>query len=288
MKDSVLVLVANEKYLPFAKKLFGNAIAAGNWKEDLLLITNDENVKPFKIGSRDVQVKHVRPIEESDFSWSVYNQIVWNKLNLFEEDMKQWAHIVYLDCDITIQGDINELRRVKAFSAVPYKAYRLNALFLNRESPTYKELLKNFDLNALPLNSGVMAFPSSIISNKTYNEMIELYKKYKYIMYSDDEVLNLFYYKRWKKLKITYSYDLEHYKEYLINRKPPRIIHYVHDKSWQSVIDHGYGIPTIWQDNMYELLHIRVYLKFLFRRLKRIVFKLVSKFLSFSGYKKTG
>ncbi|MBN2106032.1 MAG: hypothetical protein JW832_01295, partial [Deltaproteobacteria bacterium] len=258
MSDSVLVLVCNAAYFPFAKKLFANALAAGNWKGDLLLITNDEHIKPFTLNNRNIEIKYVRPIEESDFSWSVYNPIVWNKLNIFEEDMKRWNHIVFLDCDITIQGDINKLSRVKKFCAVPYNAYRLNALFLNRESTIYKELLKNFDLNVVPLNSGVMAFPSSIINKNTLKDMVALYNKYKYIMYSDDEIINLFFYKKWKKLKITYSYDLEHYKDYLLKSKPPRIIHYVHDKTWQNVIDHGYGIPTIWQDNMYELLQIRV------------------------------
>jgi lipopolysaccharide biosynthesis glycosyltransferase len=283
MRDSVLVLVANEKYLPFAKRLFGNAVSAGNWKGDLLLITNDENIKPFTINSRDVQVKNVRAIEDSDFSWTMYNPIVWNKLNIFEEDMKRWEHIVYLDCDITIQGDINKLSRVKTFCAVPYDAYRLNALFLNRESPIYKELLKNFDLNVVPLNSGVMAFPSSIINKNTFEDMIALYRKYKYIMYSDDEVLNLFFYKKWKKLKITYSYDLEHYRDYLIKNKPPRIIHYVHDKTWQDVFDHGYGAATTWQDYLYELIKIRIYIKSFFVRFKNKLIKLIAKFLCLDG-----
>ena len=286
MSDSVLVLVCNEKYLPFAKKLFGNAVSTGSWKGDLLLITNDEKIKPFKINTRDVQIKHVGAIEDSDFSWSVYNPIVWNKLNLFEEDMKQWEHIVYLDCDITIQGDINKLRRAKTFCAVPYKAYRLSALFLNRESSMYKELLENFDLDVVPLNTGVMAFPSSIIKHNTFNDIIELYKKYKYVMFSDDEVLNLYFYKRWKKLKLTYSFDLEHYKEYLIKRKPPRIIHYIHDKTYQSVIDHGYGMPTIWQDNIYEFINIFIYIKFIKNKFKNILFKIMSKLLSFYGYEK--
>lgn len=298
MSDSVFVLVANEKYLPFAKKLFGNAVSDGKWNDDLLLITNDETIKPFKIGFRDVQVKHVKAFEESDFSWSVYNPIVLNKLNLFEEDMKTWDHIVYLDCDTTIQGDINGLRKVKDFSAVPYKAYQLTALFLNRESDLYKEVLKNYNLKVVPLNSGVMAFPSSIITKNTFNEMVALYNKYKYVMFSDDEVLNLYFYKKWKHLKITYSFDLEHYKKYLKRNKPPRIIHYIHSKEWQSVFDHGYGLPTVLQDNLYELLNTRLYVKSLFvntflyikslkslyGKFKDLGFKVIVKFLALYGY----
>lgn len=295
MGDSVLVIIANESYLPFAKKLFANAVLTGRWDGDLLLMTNDESLKPFTVSSREVKVKHVKKFE-NDFSWSVYNSIVLNKFNLFEKDMKQWQHIVYLDCDITIQGDINKLREVKAFSAVPYKSYRLNQCFLNKETSKFKELTDKFDLDVIPLNTGVMAFPSSIITETTFNDIIELYDKYKNVVYGDDEILNLFFYKKWKKIKITYNFDKENYKKFLISSKPPRILHHIHDKEWQNAVDYGYGHSTLLQDYIYEFIGAWRYIKFFYRRsklskinikhFKRLVLKSIIKLLFMYGYEK--
>jgi len=282
MHDSVLVLVCNNKYLLFAKKLFRNALAEGKWNGDLLLITNDETIRPFSVGARDVSVKYVKPFEE-DFSWSIYNPIVLNKLNLFEEDMKKWKQIVFLDCDITIQGDINSLARVNTFSAVPYRAYKLMMFFLNKDSAVYKDLLSNFDLNLndSPLNSGVMAFPSRIVSRNTFNDMVVLYNKYKHIMHSDDDVINLYFYNKWAHLPITYNFDYENYRGFLSKKIPPRVIHYIHSKEWQDESCFEYGAPTRVQDFIYELismyLAVRSQLRFDFT-------KIVHSFLNKSKY----
>lgn len=296
MRDSVLVLVCNDSYLPFAKKLFANALEAGRWPGDLLLITNDAAVQPFTVGSRRVQIKQVSTVEHFDVSWSLYNSVVWNKLNLFEPDMKQWEHIVYLDCDITVQGDITSLREVTAFSAVPYRAYRLNALFLNRDTDLFRDLAARYDLDVVPLNTGVMAFPSSIITPRMFTDMVALYTRYKHVMYSDDEVINLYFYKNWKKLNATYSFDWEHYRKHLLPSAAPRIIHYVHDKSWQRTDAGGYGPPTRWSDAFYEMLSrfysIRYALKNNIRKpvnkratkTKNTFNKLLAYALSTSGY----
>ncbi len=96
MADSVILLVGSEGYLPHAKALFVNCVLQGEWKGDFCFMC-DSSCDTSSIENRNIAIH-----KTEETSWT--NAI---KFRIFSQHFSTWNYLLYLDCDILIQGDLN-------------------------------------------------------------------------------------------------------------------------------------------------------------------------------------
>ncbi len=97
MSDSVIAIVANDAYLPQVKSLMVNCRRHGNWQGDFCLVSA-QDCNPPDLESRGIYV-----MQAPDATWSMFT-----KFHIFSDYFKEWKRVLCLDCDILIQGDLNE------------------------------------------------------------------------------------------------------------------------------------------------------------------------------------
>jgi hypothetical protein len=93
--NAVLVLVANDAYLPHAKSLFVNAVRQGAWRGDCALLCPG-NTDMSSIDGRGIEI-----VRAPEPNWS--NVI---KCRVFSPYFRKWRRVLYLDCDVLIQHDL--------------------------------------------------------------------------------------------------------------------------------------------------------------------------------------
>ena len=92
----VLVLVADETYLPHAKSVFVNAKRQGKWRGDYCLIAPPSVDKDY-FESRGIHVL----VDSEDRHY--------RKFAIFDEFFQQWDTVLYVDCDVIIQNPLEPL-----------------------------------------------------------------------------------------------------------------------------------------------------------------------------------
>ncbi len=97
MSDSVIVLASNTEYLQYAKSLMVGCIRQGNWKGDFCLVSAQDS------DSEDLELRgiNILNVPDSHRAWLT-------KFHIFSPYFKRWKRVLYLDCDILIQGDLND------------------------------------------------------------------------------------------------------------------------------------------------------------------------------------
>lgn len=109
MSESVLVLVANEAYLPHAKALFANAVRQGAWRGDCALLC------PGNTDTSSIEGRGIEIIKAPEPNWTMLI-----KFRVFGPEFRRWKRLLYLDCDILIQNDLNRAcdEMAKRFPAI--------------------------------------------------------------------------------------------------------------------------------------------------------------------------
>ncbi len=97
MSESAIVVVGTEAYIPHAQSLMANCVKQGNWAGDFCFLCA-QDCDTSKLEGRGI---HVFQCEEKSWSNAV-------KFHLFSPYFRKWERLLYLDCDILIQGDLNE------------------------------------------------------------------------------------------------------------------------------------------------------------------------------------
>jgi lipopolysaccharide biosynthesis glycosyltransferase len=70
----------------------------------------------------------------------------------------------------------------------------------------FRELKKTFSLHGRAFNSGVMTFSTELINESTFHMLLDLYRHFGELnKYGEEGTLNLFFYKKWKKLPACYN-----------------------------------------------------------------------------------
>jgi len=98
VSDLAIIVMANERYFSQAKSLFTACVRQGNWKGDLCLLTAEEQ------DAAEFSSRGIRVMSASDKVWTLFT-----KFHVFSDYFKQWKQVLYLDCDVLIQRDLNEL-----------------------------------------------------------------------------------------------------------------------------------------------------------------------------------
>ena len=95
MSDSVIVIMAYDSYLSHAKSLMVNCRRQGKWKGDFCLLTV-KDCDTSDMEGRGISVMRA-PAQR--------NHLL--KFWIYSPHFHQWKRVLYLDCDIIVQGDLN-------------------------------------------------------------------------------------------------------------------------------------------------------------------------------------
>jgi len=278
MKKNLLVTLADKNYIKQAKQLFSSIYFNAGWKGDYMLLAYD--IPEKRLGwfkKRGILIKKMNPKKYFKFKkkWikifssdqknisidAQQNKVLDKyyttscKLFLFTPYFKQWKNIVYLDGDITINGSLEELTKVKGLAACPdYACPRLIDQFMSRyyitegseittvveykETKRIKKRLKGYNTKKLAFNSGVIAFNTDIITDKTFStikKLLRLYGELSFKALYEQGFINLLFYKKWKPLAIVYNTYPYYFSDYCkTNPKKIKgiIFHYCITKPW--------------------------------------------------------
>lgn len=96
MSSDVIVVLASESHLDHAKSLMVNCRRQGNWKGDFCLITAED----WDVSDLESRGIDVRRAPDAQFSHQT-------KFWVFSSYFGKWKRLLYLDCDVLVQGDLN-------------------------------------------------------------------------------------------------------------------------------------------------------------------------------------
>lgn len=182
------------------------------------------------------------------------------RLLLFSDTFADYDRILYLDCDVIVEGDISELffedMQGKALAAVPEVSFRQlsyskKAVFLDFNKPFN---IDNYRTGALQMkypenyvNAGVLLLDlQRCRESYSFDEVVDLLLKHHYF-YNDQDVINILLGEELKPLDVEWNY-LTAIESFCMmrpeiygpmfedaKRKSPKLIHYVSkNKPWNS------------------------------------------------------
>tara|TARA_Y100000389_G_scaffold92538_1_gene89270 strand:- start:24665 stop:25447 length:783 start_codon:yes stop_codon:yes gene_type:complete len=124
----------------------------------------------------------------------------WNKLHMFNEKIKKWKYIFYIDINMSIHHDINPIISVRPKNkfyaradGFPEYKWKLSSQF-DTTQKIYDQLSKDFDLEITDyFQTGLMYFDTEIIESSTFREIISLVEKYPISITNEQGILNLYF-----------------------------------------------------------------------------------------------
>ena len=228
MKNNLLAVVADKNCVLQAKQLFSSAYFNAGWDGDYMLLAQEipeNDLEWFE--NKKIIIKRIKPI--STISFGRISNATLSRFYLFTPEFKNWKNIVYLDVDIILRSPINELADIKGFAAVAEG--KLKNLFI-KSPELYKKMAGKYNFKETRFNSGVLAFSTDIINEKSFDNLVALFEDYKESIRGDQEILNLFFYKKWK--RISQFYNVNPYKMtgcYLLpHNRLKGVLHFIGDK----------------------------------------------------------
>ena len=97
MRSSTILIVADDNFLPHAKSLMVNCVRQGSWRGDFCLLC-PQNCDTSSLESRGILV---RKCPEPRWTYAI-------KFRMFDPWFNQWSRLLYLDCDVIVQRDLND------------------------------------------------------------------------------------------------------------------------------------------------------------------------------------
>lgn len=212
MQKHLLVTLADENYIDQAKQLFSSAYFNAGWQGDYMLLA--QNIREADLewfSKRGILIYRCAPLREKYIG--VLPPVTLGRFYLFTEEFKKWRIIIYLDADIIVRAQLDNLVNVKGFAAVRDPlclAEQFNDKMDDGRS-LYGELKKRYCLKGVSFNAGVMAFSTDIINKALFAKLIDLVRAYgNNCIFGDQGILNLFFYNRWKSLPLIYNLQWMH------------------------------------------------------------------------------
>jgi lipopolysaccharide biosynthesis glycosyltransferase len=240
VKINLLVTLANENYLEYAKQLFSSVYWNAGWSGDYMLLAHEVPEKKLKwFRNKGILVKKVKPISTKGIRFMSHPPVVFSKFYLFTPYFKKWKNIVFLDLDIIVRASLDELTEVRGFAAPKETGLRFKQLFNDKDKKSYDKLKKNYELRGYGFNTGILAFNPQIIQKGDFKKLMEITRDYgKIITLVDESIINLFFYRQWKKLPPVYNlHPCKIFRYNLIKPKEvkTRILHFVKFKRpWEK------------------------------------------------------
>jgi hypothetical protein len=204
-KSNVIAFVCNVDYLEHLHQILRQLSQNGKWTGDVLLLhddtISDSIIEHFK---RETLLTHSylidNPVDaeyimakckENNVAKSKIFQ--YAKLHLFNSFMKCWNHVLYIDANMTIDGDINRFFEIECDNKTLYahcNGYPTYEWKLKGQFELAKDMESKYDLDINYFQSGVLYYSTSIIEDNTFNSLVDLANEY-YHGYNDQAIMNL-------------------------------------------------------------------------------------------------
>jgi hypothetical protein len=176
--------------------------------DDLL---NDKMLDCDIIKNNNIIIKHFPNIQFPKEFLEINNNIIsdgrnltkkfqWHKLNFFNTYFKQWRYVFYLDCGMTIFSDIspilNEITEHKIVAhsdAYPTYERRLHGQFCKRNTECFTKLNNTYNLNVDYFQTGIMLYDTEIITENTYDDLLNLTYEYPISIANEQAIIALYF-----------------------------------------------------------------------------------------------
>ena len=234
MNKICVIFVCNKLYFDKFLKTCPELIENGKYNGDIcLIIGNDLKDHDFKeelFKNKKIKIKYFPDLEFGDEWDRINNDIkfhfrrkVWqkkfqfHKFYIFHNYFKKWDYILYIDCGMNIYNDIqpilNECKTNTLFAnrdgldnETEYGGLTLRQQLinnhLNKEQKTIlNNLKKNYDLNVLTFQTGLLLYDTNIITDNTFKDLIDLNLKYPISKTNEQGIMGIYFYKKWKQIK---------------------------------------------------------------------------------------
>ena len=251
--DLAVAIVGDFKYLRRHLNNFINKIRqVGNYSGEIIILTS--YLVPtifFESVRKDKKIKILR-FKKARFNKNtnkLLNKIhiegapnrnktkkfQWHKINLFDERLKKWKYIFYLDINMNIHYDINPILELRPKNELlarsdSYPEYerKLESQFY-KDGYIYQKLEKKFDLNKTNyFQTGLMYFDTNIIKLNTKKDLVSLIEEYPISYTNEQGIMNLYFdsiNKQYRELPaqiegfITYFYWIVKNKKIIITKQ---------------------------------------------------------------------
>lgn len=215
----VIAVVSNFKFLKNNfNNLYNQLRGDGNYRGEILIITSKYSpcflIKSIRKKNqiKVLRFKNIKFDKNTEFELNnletfndpnrnITKKFQWHKLHLFDKYMKNWDYVFYLDINMNIHYDINQILSITPDNcflarsdAYPNYDRELKTQF-DQTHPLYVELEEKYDLSVNDyFQTGVMYFDTKIINDQTKNQIINLVNKYPITKSNEQGILNLYFY----------------------------------------------------------------------------------------------
>jgi lipopolysaccharide biosynthesis glycosyltransferase len=205
MNKNLIVTLANAEYVNQAKQLFSSVFWNSGWEGDYMLLSHeipDSELKWFT--DKGIYVRKCNSLAQKNTKY-YYNPVVLDKFYLFTPEFKKWETVIFLDSDIIVKDSLNELTKVRYFSAVPdIYDKKLNTQFFNSQATYFNG--KEYNTDVLAFNSGVFSFKTNLIDENSFQDLLSIFNSNREeFQYLDQAAMNLFFYQKWDALLYVYN-----------------------------------------------------------------------------------
>ncbi len=212
MKNSCITVLANKDYIHHFEKIHNDLRGLGKYNGDIVLLTdlktncsqieklNDEKIIIARLDKIKFTKKTNKELNKIKNSRNKSKPFQWHKLNLFDNYFKQWEFIFYLDINMKIRGNINNILELGENNTLlaPYDAYpnldwKLDSQF-EKESNIFPLLNERYDLSiAKYFQTGILFFDSKIINTNTKRDLINLTEQFPISKTNEQGIMNLYF-----------------------------------------------------------------------------------------------
>ncbi len=211
MRKHLLVTLADANFIDQAKQLFSSVYFNAGWTGDYMLLYSGISQSELEwFREKGILVYEFEPLHTA--GPKRWPSTVSGKYYVFTPYFKKWDRVVFLDADIIVRGSIEKLSRVKKFTAIGETGLlTIEEQIVKRDlnpsvNGVLEKLEKEYNLSQRAFNSGVFAFPSSIIQEDSFERILDIASQYNPVTeYTDQVILNLMFYKSWAALGINYN-----------------------------------------------------------------------------------
>ena len=215
VKKDLLVTNADKNFVKQAKQLFSSAYFNSGWDGDYMLLSQgipSDELNWFS--DRGILVKKCEPLlmeEQHSIGSNKWPLTVLNTIYLFNSDFRKWRTIICVDADMIIRASLDSLRGLKGIYAVqglfaPTLGVRIYKHKNKISNEMSKTLRKEYKFSSPTFNGGVIVFSTDLIEIETFDELKKLLYKYQGSLTSnEEEILNLYFHRKWKKLPYVFN-----------------------------------------------------------------------------------
>lgn len=221
-----VVTYTDVKYLEKAKRTIKDIREQGKYYHDLVvMIDNSFEFDQKYIHEMNIIVKSypdiyvtqlldkIRQHPFQNWDGREYNKTKqWNKLFIFDEYFKQWDYILFVDAGLRFFDRLDYFfpqlepgKLIAMDDGYPEYTKKFNTQIELSNIPVVDKLKQIFDINSSYFLNCLFMFDTSLISNDTLSQLINLMNEYPICKTNEMAIMNIYFTNYWKPLMLPLS-----------------------------------------------------------------------------------